>query len=133
MAGLKGEGKTRRLIDTANERVGVCKGNIVFIDDDRRHIHDVHKKIRFVCTEDFPLATHRELGAFIHGILSQDGDIREMYLDGLNNLVKSIDNDGCVELAAILTAVSKSYDVAFTLSINSEKEALPKELQALVV
>jgi len=132
MAGLKGEGKTRRLIEEANAKVDVSHGNIVYIDDDRRNIHALHQKIRFVTTEGFPLRTFRELGAFIHGILSQNSDITEMYLDGINNIVRDIDNDGLVGLKRVLDVISADFGVAFTMSINIEPELLPEEYKELL-
>ena len=50
LAGEKGEGKTKRLIDMANEAGKTSNGHVVFIDDDSRHMYDLHYNIRFVKT-----------------------------------------------------------------------------------
>lgn len=39
--GTKGSGKTKRLIDMANAEMAETKGNIVFMDDDKRYMYDV--------------------------------------------------------------------------------------------
>ncbi|MDR1705639.1 MAG: hypothetical protein LBS19_13275 [Clostridiales bacterium] len=133
IAGEKGEGKTKRLIREANERVAATDGKIVFIDDDKRHIYDLHHKIRFVDTEDFPLANYRELVGFIYGILSQDSDIESMYIDGLSNLVKSIDNDSLLKLKSRLDNIEKTHGVNFFATLNCDPGQLPEELKAVVV
>ena len=133
IAGQKGEGKTKRLITCANEKVAGTDGRVVFIDDDKRHIYDLHHKIRFVDTEDFPLVTDRELVGFIYGILSQDNDIVEIYLDGITNLVKGIDNEGLLRLVGKLEQIVKSHGVHFTMTLNCEPDDLPKELHLLAV
>ena len=104
IAGGKGEGKTKRLIEMANATVKTTDGHIVFIDDDRRHIYDLHYDIRFVETVEYPLSNYREFVGFVCGILSQDNDIVEIFVDGITNVIKSIDNDGLLKLKAKLTA-----------------------------
>ena len=50
IAGEKGVGKTKRLIEMANEAGKTSNGHVVFIDDDNRHMYDLHYNIRFVKT-----------------------------------------------------------------------------------
>ncbi len=133
LVGGKGEGKTKRLIDMANESVKTTDGHIVFIDDDRRHIFDLHYDIRFVDTIDFPLMNYRELIGFIFGILSQDADICEIYLDGINNLVKTLDFESLRRLLQKMDSIHKKFGVTFILSVNVPKDELPAELAELVI
>lgn len=53
LAGEKGEGKTKRMIDMANAAGKEAKGNIVFVDDDNSHMYDLHYSVRFVETPKF--------------------------------------------------------------------------------
>ncbi|MCC8097500.1 MAG: hypothetical protein LIO44_02850 [Eubacterium sp.] len=46
----KGHGKTKQICTMANDAQKVAKGNIVFIDDNKKHIYDIHSGIRFVET-----------------------------------------------------------------------------------
>jgi len=133
IAGHKGEGKTKRLISEANERVAATDSRIVFIDDDKRHIYDLHHRIRFVDTEAFPLANYRELVGFIYGILSQDNDILEIYIDGITNIVKEIDTEGLLKLKKRLDNIVNSHGVSFTMTLNCEPAELPEELRELTV
>ena len=52
LAGGKGEGKTKKLIDMANIAMKDAKGHIVYIDDDSRHVYDLQHDIRFVDPPD---------------------------------------------------------------------------------
>ena len=90
IAGEKGQGKTKRLLDMANEAGKVADGNIVFIDDDKRHMFDLSYNIRFVETSSFIMDDHRMFYGFIRGILSQDSDIEKIFIDGINNIIKKI-------------------------------------------
>jgi len=133
MAGQKGEGKTRKLIDMANSEAKTTDGHLVFIDDDKRHMHDVHRDIRFVETGKGLLSNHREFTGFILGILSQNSDIQHIFVDGLNNIVETVDNESLVKLQKRLEVIAKVDDVNFTVSVNYDKESLPEEIKAALV
>ncbi len=127
IAGGKGEGKTKKLIDLANEAQKTTEGHIVFIDDDSRHIYDLHHNIRFVDTRSFPLSNYREFVGFVYGIISQDNDIKNIYVDGIGNILKTFDNEDMVKLINKLENTSKLFEMDFILSVNSKSEELPAE------
>jgi len=138
LAGLKGEGKSRKLIDMANATVNVSDGNIVYVDDDIRHIHDLHRNIRFVETKKGLLSNCREFVGFVLGILSQNSDITHIYVDGLSNVVCSIcdttpDAEELKELKARLDKLAKEENVEFILSIHCNKDDLPEELKSALI
>ncbi|MDR1559032.1 MAG: twitching motility protein PilT [Clostridiales bacterium] len=133
IAGGKGEGKTKKLIDLANIGVKSTDGHLVFIDDDRRHIYDLNHDIRFVETNGYPLSNYREFIGFVCGILSQDSDIECIYVDGLTNIIKAIDNEGLLKLIARLQTLSAREDVDFVISMNCRADDLPDEVKKLLV
>ncbi|MDR1209603.1 MAG: twitching motility protein PilT [Clostridiales bacterium] len=132
IAGGKGTGKTKRLIDMANDAVKATDGHVVFIDDDDRHIYDLRYDIRFVDTMDFPLSNYREFIGFIYGILSQDSDIKEVFIDGLTNIIKTLDAESLVKLSKKLTVISESRGLDFYATMNCEPSELPDELRECV-
>ena len=133
MAGLKGEGKTRKLIDTANAEAKVTEGHLVFIDDDKRHIFDLHRDIRFVEAGKRQLSNYREFVGFVMGILSQNSDIKHIYVDGLSNVVEHVDNEALLKLKARLETIAIVDSVNFTISVNYDRESLPEEIKAVLV
>lgn len=118
LAGEKGEGKTKILIDLANESVSTSDGDVIYIDDDKRHIYDLNHKIRFVEVSEFPLANYRELIGFIYGIFSQNSDITKVFVDGIFKIVQSLGNEDLIKLVARLDSMSKAYNVDFVLAGN---------------
>lgn len=133
IAGGKGEGKTKKIIDMANKSIKTTDGHLVYIDDDKRHIYDLHYDIRFVETGSFPLSNYREFIGFVCGILSQDSDIKQIYVDGLTNVVKTVDNDGLLKLIAKLNRLSDENTVDFIISMNCKADDLPEEVKKLLV
>ena len=133
LAGGKGEGKTKKLIDMANASVKTTEGHIVFIDDDRRHMFDLQYDIRFVETADYPLSNYREFVGFVCGILSQDNDIVEIYVDGLTNIIKNFDNEALLKLRVKLDRLTETHGVQFVISLNCNPDELPEEIKPLMV
>ena len=128
-AGEKGEGKTRKLIALANDHLAVTDGHIVFIDDDSRNIHEIHRNIRLVDTSEYPLLSYREFISFIHGMLSQNSDISEIFIDSLSGIIDSLSNDDIVALMKNLESISKSDDVEFFITLNCNPKELPEEVK----
>ena len=132
LAGEKGEGKTKILIDVANESVSTSDGDVIYIDDDKRHIYDLNHKIRFVEVSEFPLANYRELIGFIYGIFSQNSDITKVFVDGIFKIVQSLGNEDLIKLVARLDSMSKAYNVDFVLAGNVDPAELPKEVEQYI-
>lgn len=133
IAGGKGEGKTKKLIEIANTNVKTTDGHLIFIDDDRRHIFDLHYDIRFVETGRNLLSNYREFIGFIVGVLSMDSDITNIYVDGLTNIVEMVDNDSLIKLTSRLSALSEQNNVDFVICVNYNKDSLPDEIKALLI
>ena len=133
IAGKKGEGKTKQLIDRANQQLKVTDGNLVFIDDDRRTTSDLHYNIRFIEAGRGILSNYREFAGFVLGILAMDSDIKTVYIDGLTNIISKLDSEDLVKLANRMKILSEKNDVEFIACINWDKEELPDEVTAMLL
>jgi len=133
IAGEKGQGKTKRLLDMANEAGKVANGNIVFIDDDKRHMFDLSYSIRFVETSSFIMDDHRMFYGFIRGILSQDSDIEKIFIDGINNIIKKITLEDFLNFIEELEKVSVEYNVDFIMIISIKVEDLPESVKKYLI
>ncbi|MCL2397387.1 MAG: hypothetical protein FWC93_04900 [Defluviitaleaceae bacterium] len=131
-AGEKGEGKTKRLIALANANLQTTDGHIVFIDDDRRNIREIHRDIRLVDASEHPLINYRELVSFIYGMLSQNSDIAEIFIDSLSSIVKDLPNQDLAALKNALEKISNDWDVEFYITLNCNPAELPEEVKAVM-
>ena len=133
LAGAKGTGKTKKLLNMVNASVKTTDGAIVYIDDDTRHIYDLHYDIRFVGTKGYPLSDCNVFVGFICGVLSQNSDIKEIYVDGLTNIIGTVDGGGLSELAERLCVLSEENNVSFILTINWDEDKLPEKVKTLLI
>ena len=133
LASPKGEGKTKQLIEMANNDVKNVTGTVVFVVDNSKHIYDLHYDVRFIETDDFPVKGRSELVGFICGILAQDRDLERFYIDGLTNILKKITTEDYEDLTAKLEKISAKHEVDFIIGLNTKAEELPDVLRRYVI
>ena len=46
--GEKGSGKTKKILEIANQAAEQAKGSVVFIDEDDRYMYDLNLSVRFI-------------------------------------------------------------------------------------
>ena len=92
IAGKKGKGKTKYLLDKVNTSVESASGNIVYLDKSQKHMHELSNKVRLINVGDYPISNCDEFLGFICGIVSQDYDLQEMYLDSFLTIANLADD-----------------------------------------
>jgi hypothetical protein len=70
---------------------------------------------------------------FICGVLSQNSDIKEIYVDGLTNIVETVDNDSIIRLTEEFEILSKDNSVDFIISVNWDEDKLPEAIKELSI
>ena len=133
LAGEKGEGKTKRMIDMANAAGKEAKGNIVFVDDDNSHMYDLHYSVRFVETPKFIMEDPQVFRGFVCGILSQNSDIETVYIDVLNHIMDRISDADFTAFIQELDKTSKEAEMDMVMIISRKTDALPAEVQQYLI
>ena len=87
--GKKGSGKTKRLLDMANDALKVEHGDIVFIDDDKRYMYDLRHEVRFVDASEYGVKSADMFLGFISGMLAQNFDVTAIFIDAFMKLVNT--------------------------------------------
>lgn len=122
--GHKGSGKTKKMLELANEEANNSKGSIIFIYKDTKVIYQLSYKIRTICMEDFIHITNEdEYIGFIFGILSSDNDIETIYIDGILRHT-DFDLSNVPSFINKLKDISRDYEINFVASISAELEEL---------
>ena len=133
LAGEKGEGKTKKMIDMANAASKEAKGSIVFVDDDNSHMYDLHYSVRFVETPKFIMDDTQVFRGFVCGILSQNSDIETIYIDGLNHIVNKVTDEEFVAFIQELDKTSKEAEMDMVMIISRKTDLLPAEVQQYLI
>ena len=130
--GEKGTGKTKALIDAANNLAAEGSGDVVFIDYQNRSMYDLKHKIRFINASDFPVCGQREFLGFLCGIISQDYDIESIFIDGLTHIVKQ-DASLLEDLFEGVRTLAGKYGVSFYISVSGKAGEAPAFIKEYMV
>ena len=135
--GEKGKGKTKVLLEKANQEVKEATGNVVYLDKNTQHMFELNNRIRLINVTHFPLTDADEFIGFICGIISQDHDLEKVYLDNFLKIAHleddSTDVSAVIPVLDQLSAISRQFSVDFIISISLTKEQLPESYREMVV
>ena len=132
IAGEKGKGKTKYLLDKVNESIKSASGNIVYLDKSQKHMYELNNRVRLINVTDFPVTNCDEFLGFICGIVSQDHDLQEMYLDSFLTIANV--GEGQINHAIEkIDIISEKYNVKFVLSVSKNEADLPECAKAKII
>ncbi len=132
IAGEKGNGKTKFLLEKVNDEIKSVHGNIVYLDKNAKHMYELNNKVRLIDASEFDIQTADEFIGFIYGIISQDHDLEQMYLDSFLNVAKLEGTDLSATLDR-LDSIGAKYSVTFVLSISVDAANLPENMRDKVI
>ena len=132
IAGNKGKGKTKHLLDMANNSIKTAAGSIVYLDKSSKHMYELNNRIRLINVNKFPISNSQGFIGFISGIISQDHDIETMFLDSFLKLA-CLEGEDISETIAVLEKLSADYGVNFVLSISMDSHEMPEAIQKDVI
>ena len=132
ISGEKGKGKTKELLTKVNAAVASASGSIVYLDKSQKHMYELSNKIRLINVTDYPIDNCDEFLGFICGIVSQDHDLEEMYLDSFLTIAFIESDQDMVRAIEKLDIISEKYKVRFILSVSKNKADLPEYARAKV-
>ena len=128
IVGKKGKGKTKVLLDRVNGAVKEANGSIVYLDKSTKHMYELNNKVRLIDVSSYPLKNADEFVGFICGIISQDHDLEQIYLDSFLKVSKLEDAD-VTDTLDQLDKIGEKYGISIVVSISLDKEEIPKALQ----
>ena len=128
IVGKKGKGKTKVLLDRVNNAVKEANGSIVYLDKSTKHMYELNNKIRLIDVSSYPLKNADEFVGFICGIISQDHDLEQIYLDSFLKVSK-LEGADVTDTLEQLDKIGEKYGISVVVSISLDKEDLPEALQ----
>lgn len=132
IVGKKGKGKTKVLLERVNTAIKSASGSIVYLDKSTKHMYELNNKIRLIDVSAFPLKNSDEFVGFICGIISQDHDLEEIYLDGFLTISK-LDGQDVEDTLNQLDAIGQKFNLTFVISISLNEDEIPASLQSKIV
>ena len=132
IAGKKGSGKTKRLIDLTNATAREAEHDVIFLDDDNRYMFDVDHKVRFINAEDYHIHNADMFIGFLCGMLSSNFDIGTVFVDAFLKLCRT-ELEETAGIIATLKELGEKHSVDFVLSLSADPEELPDFLRQYLI
>ena len=130
--GKKGTGKTKKILDLANEAVKVSTGELVFIDDDNSYMYDLRHEIRFVNATEYDVADPDTFMGFLCGILAGNYDMKQLFIDGFLRIVKT-DMADLEAFFVKLEEITHRHGVDVVISASSKDDEIPEFLKKYLI
>ena len=128
ITGAKGTGKTKNIIDMANDNIDTAKGDIVFVTDTDRYMYSLRYQVRVVNAKqlkkgDNPVSEEALIG-FIKGLHAGNHDIETLYIDGAHRLIGTTVHE-MKDFFDDIREVAKDTDTQFVITVSEDENNLP--------
>lgn len=130
--GKKGSGKTKRIIDMANEAVKAHEGSIVFIDDDNSYMFELRHQIRFINATEYAIKNTDQFLGFLGGILASNYDLSLLFIDGFLRIINE-PLDQMESFFELLEQYAEKAAVTLVLSVSGPDAEAPDFIKKYVI
>ena len=130
--GLKGSGKTKRLIDAINTAVADAQGDVVCIEYGKGLTYDVNYRVRLVNSKEYGINNIDKLKGLLSGLHAGNFDITNVYID---NLYKTIGTDRAVGEEFILWCAefAEANNMKITITVSDDAAGASDAIKAYLV
>ncbi|MBE6942505.1 MAG: hypothetical protein E7455_09540 [Ruminococcaceae bacterium] len=126
--GLKGSGKTKKMIDGINAAVAQAHGDVVCIEYGKKLTYDISYKVRLVDSKEYGINSTEMLKGFLSGLHAGNFDITHVFID---NLYKTIGADKAAAEAFVAWCAKFAADnsMEITITISEDPAEASEEMK----
>ncbi len=124
VAGLKGSGKTKKIMSDANATIKTAKGNVVFIEKSNELMYDLDRDIRLIDASQYDLHNYDRFIGFVKGLNAGNYDITHIYIDGLFKIVKDSSSELFETFIAELDLFARKTGIEFFVSASMDPSTM---------
>ena len=127
IAGKKGSGKTKQLIEAIHTAEKESKGNVVAIQYGSSLNIDIYHKIRLINIEDYKIGNYNDMYGFVAGLLASNYDTTDLFVDGTLRIVgRDLEEVG--KMLDRIADIAENVNVVFTISADDIPDSVKKYL-----
>ena len=129
--GLKGSGKTKKLIDAINAAVSSAQGDVVCIEYGKQLTYDVSYRVRLVNAKEYEINNQDKLKGLLSGLHAGNFDITNVYIDNLYKIIGS-DRAAGEEFILWCAAFAEANNMNITLTVSDDAACASEAIKALI-
>ena len=129
--GLKGSGKTKKLIDSIHDTVAASQGDVVCIEYGKKLTYDLTYKVRLVDSQEYGIRSTEMLKGFLSGLHAGNFDITHVFID---NLYKTIGNDrsAAEDFVTWCAKFAADNNMEITMTISEDPAQAPEGIKQYI-
>ena len=127
--GLKGSGKTKKLLDSIHDAVAEARGDVVCIEYGKKLTYDVSYKVRLVDSKEYGINSSEMLKGFLSGLHAGNFDITHVFID---NLYKTIGNAAGEEFVTWCAKFAADNEMEITMTISDDIADAPEAIKQYI-
>ena len=131
--GLKGSGKTKRLVDMVREAVNEETGDVVVIEKERKLTFDIPYQARLIDAGDYDIGSFEFLKGIICGVHAGNYDITHFFIDNFYKLVNDKSPEELETFMEWVNRFSEQEHISFVVSVSADAESVPESIRKYMI
>ena len=131
--GLKGSGKTKRLVDLVREAVAMDNGDVVCIEKEQKLTYDIPYQARLIDAGAYDIGSYEFLKGLICGIHAGNYDITHFFIDNFFKLVNDSSEEALLPFLSWLEKFSANEKVDFVISMTADADKVSDEVKKYII
>ena len=131
--GLKGSGKTKRLIEMVNAALQEESGSVVVIEKDKKLTFDIPYQARLVFASDYSIGTVEFFKGLLSGLHAGNYDITHIFIDNFVKMMPGVTEGDIEEFLKWLEAFSTKENVNFTVSMTLNPDEVSEKIKSYAI
>lgn len=131
--GLKGSGKTKRLVDLVREAVNMENGDVVCIEKEKKLTYDIPYQARLIEAGSYDTGSYEFIKGFICGLHSGNYDITHVFVDNFYKIVSNKDPVLFGEFLSWLDDFSEKENIEFVISVTMDPDTVGDAIKKFMI
>ena len=131
--GLKGSGKTKKLVGLVCEAVSKGSGDVICIEKDRKLTYDIPYQARLIDAGTYGIGSYDFFKGLLCGIHAGNYDITHFFIDNFYKLVEDRSQEALIGFVSWLDKFAEKEHVDFIISMTADPATAPEELKKYLI
>ena len=131
--GLKGSGKTKKLVDLVREAVKMENGDVVCIEKEKKLTYDIPYQARLIEAGSYDTGSYEFIKGFICGLHSGNYDITNVFVDNFYKIVSNKDPVVFGEFLDWLEDFSEKEKIEFVISVTMDPDTVGDAIKKYMI
>lgn len=131
--GLRGSGKTKRLVDSINTAIKNESGSMVCIEKGNKLTYDIDYRVRLIEASDYTMGSFTFLKGFISGLHAGNFDITHVFIDSLYKISGDSEVADVEDFLKWCEDFGRENMMDFTILVSDDPEKMPESVRKYLI